>query len=338
MKKLIAILVVMITMINYISFAQDAEEENVADQASVGKDHPIDYKQTLIDFTQIDPELDENLSIAYGNELALTLPPEEVETLPPINYGLKNWRLVPASSIKRTEVFKASRVQSVVVQAGEYAGQHVLGVKIKFPSYNYDMFVNIEPPFMPDTSNPAFNNNGVLDNVGIVRSAYITVYGLYQPEKLYLVTEDDDGATHEFGFGSLYYIGWRTLEWINPDYIYDVRDREIDRRPLYPRASSKRRFKSIIIQRSALNGTTDFVTYIKDVALTYDKAINNDLFNDIANEETWRIIEDSYSQRERLMIKKAATDRYFEYLEERKLYFKNEAVESGIATSDGGGQ
>lgn len=307
----------MFVSVGYIVFAQDAATD--ADTTET-QDNPVAYKQVLIDFTKLGKETNDQLAMSYGNDLSLTLPEDEAQNLPTINYAIDNWVVTPNSSIRTVEVFRESRVEGVTAQAGKYEGQMVLGVKIQFPDYNFDMFVDIAPPFLPNTKNVAFLNNGYLDNVGSVKSAYMTVYGLYQPEKIYLITEDTDGLEYQYAFGSLDFIGWRELEWINPAYIQDVRDRESDTRPLYPRASVQRRFKNIKVQRSAVDGTTDFVTYIKDIAVTYDKSVNDDLFNDFANEETWKILADSVSKREEILLKRTTIKRYFEYLEQRKQY------------------
>lgn len=322
MKKLIAILIVVLVTGSVI--AQDTPKKET-------KEYRIQFKETLIDFTKIDPENDPNLTIAFGKDLSLTLPESELATLQPVNYGLQHWIVEPQNSIRTPEVLDISRTIGVVVQSGEYKDATVLGIRLKFPEYLFNMHFNISPPFPPTFNSQIFleNTGGVLRNIGLVRSAYLTIYGLYQQEKIYIVTEDSNGEVYEYPFGALDFVGWRTLEWMNPTYLENAVERPIDDRPFYPRGSTSRRLKSIKIERSALYPDTDFVTYIHSISLTFDRAINEDLFPEFANEDTWGIIKEISSKRENLSIHRTATKRYFQHLESRKKYDIKKDVQSG---------
>lgn len=317
MKKLIAIF--LIAIVTYSTFAQDVGVE----LEKGTEDYRKQYRKTLIDFTQIDQEQDQTLFIEYSNMLKITLPKAEADNLPKIDYALQNWKVIPQRSIRYPHILDAGYTKGVEVLEGDLAGQTVFGIKIKFPDFNFDMYVDVQPPFppvsTPSVDNP-FVNNGLLLNVGMVRSAYMTVYGLYQDEKLYLVTEDDLGNEYEYSFGSLNFVGWKTMEWVNPNYLENTLVREIKQAPFYPRMSSSRRIKTIKVQRSAVNGTLDFVTYIKNIEFVYDNAVNENLFNEFAHEETWKILENSSMLREKILLEKTSIERYFEYLNNRKKY------------------
>lgn len=332
MKKLIAILLIL--MVTGVIFSQTTEQ-NIDDEQELARQSRYDFRETLIDFSQIDRENDPTRVVVYNARLRNTLSPEAQAELDNenINFGLQYWRAIPQSSIRFPEVLASNRVIGVEVQNGggqqgyyvyPTPGQHVLGVRLKFPPYNFNMYVDIQPPFQPEFNNPDYENFGVLDNVGTVRSAYISLYGLYQQEKIYLVTEDTIGNTYEYLFGAMDFIGWQTLEWVNPSYIEDVRNRAIDYRPLYPRATSQRKYKSLKIERTGLYPTEDFVTYIHKLEFTFDKEINEDLFNEFAHEDTWKIIQEGSFLRQKLSLDRNTTEKYFEYLERRKLYNNKE--------------
>ena len=155
-------------------------------------------------------------------------------------------------------------------------------------------------------------------------------------ERLYLLTESIDGVEYEYPFGSLDFLGWQTLEWVNGNYIEDIKDRVIDVLPVYPTLTDARRIKSIKVERSALYPIVDFVTYISKIEVTYDKAIDPALLADFDHEDTWRIIENSASRKDEIVRKRTVTKRYFEYLDNRKKYDSN--INTGSTDAAGAGQ
>ncbi len=298
------------------------------------------FSQTLIDFSEFDPEYDKATEIDYSNFLtAFTLSSEELEQLK-MTYGINSWMIRPRSSIEFPDIIKNSFVRAVVVNdtAQNYAGETILGARIAFPEYPFEMFAEIVPPFRANHSGDAFVGKGLLNNVGIVRSAYITVYGLNQPERLYVVTEDVTGNEYEYSFGDLKFIGWKTLEWANPNYLRDIRSRELQSMPLYPQASSNRRLKAIKVVRSgSIYGGADFVTYIKDIKLTFDKAVDDELIGrDFDNEGVWGIVEKRIGIRDSVLYKRGLVQHALEYLEKRKKY--NYPEDSKIDSTGGSDQ
>ena len=175
MKKIIAICLGIIMVSS--TFAQNTA-------GGVGtREYRESYKEIFIDFTLIDPENEDTLAIEFSDDLKSALGDAE---LPNINYGLQHWRVVPQSSIALPEVLGESFVKGVEVQRGEFKGQTVLGIKLRFPAYSFDMTVEVEPPFLPlfyGSEATNYIGNGVIDNVGNIKSVYLTTYGLQQKRK-----------------------------------------------------------------------------------------------------------------------------------------------------------
>ena len=112
-----------------------------------------------------------------------------------------------------------------------------------------------------------------MKNVGVLKSLSITVYGANFPNGLGVVVEDQDGTEQTMFMDYLQFDGWRTLTWNNPNYVTDVRNRELRKFPLYPKGMPYLKLKGIFIYRDAAQEGGDFVTYFKDIKITYDKAI-----------------------------------------------------------------
>lgn len=350
MKKII-LLILGLSYMGGTIFAQDNDstpQTPSENQINEDQEYREGYAKTLIDFSKLGPKYDKPTEIDYSSYLSsFTLKPEEIEQLK-MSYALNSWKVRPRSSIEFPDIIKNSFVKAVKVKdtATKYADENVLGARITFPDYPFEMFAEIIPPFHanPDAivtdenGNPkrVFAGKGILDNVGIVRSAYITVYGLNQPERLYVITEDVTGNKYEYSFGDLKFIGWKTLEWTNPNYLRDVRSREVQSLPLYPQPSSNRRLKAIKIVRSGgIYGGADFVTYIKDIKLTFDKAVDDELIGrDIDNEQIWGIVRQRIGIRDSVLYKRSLVERSHEYLENRKKYNYPDPADSSIQSTN----
>jgi len=90
--------------------------------------------------------------------------------------------------------------------------------------------------------------------------------------------------------GYLDFDGWRTLTWENPNYITDVKQRDLRRTPLYPETMPSVKFNSFTIYRHGSQIGGDFVTYIKDVQMVYDLAVL-EAERDINDEAAWGILQ-----------------------------------------------
>src|SRR5690606_10836478 len=124
---------------------------------------------------------------------------------------------------------------------------------------------------------------GVVKNVGVLRRITLNVFGLNFPHTISVILMDQSNQEREYVMGNLAFDGWRSLEWDNPNYISEVRNRELRTFPLYPNSVPMLKLVGFRIYRDASIAGGDFVTYIKDVNVIYDQAVLN-LERDIDDE------------------------------------------------------
>ncbi|MDR3248753.1 MAG: flagellar filament outer layer protein FlaA, partial [Treponema sp.] len=144
-----------------------------------------------------------------------------------------------------------------------------------------------------DITQPAY---GVVKNVGTIKSVEVNAYGLNFPHGLSVILIDSDGIEKSYFMGYLNYEGWRPLRWNNPQYISEVRNRELRIYPLYPLSTPFVKFGGFMLQRDADHVGGDFIAYFKDVKIIYDRAVANP-DRDIDDEAVWSIIYDRETQK-----------------------------------------
>ncbi len=297
-------------------------------------------KRVLIDFTEI---ASRDLFYDYGASLGIQLEGAEADQLKQ-SYNISNWKVSVQSSLQYPQVLEKSQVKAANVTGGVYQGEQVLGVRTYFPDYNYEMAIEIQPPYSPfntisqrefDPFGP-YKGIGYLDNVGDIYKATITVYGLRQEEHIFVVTEDSDGNTYEYPFGALNFIGWRELVWENPDYLIKDTSTRINL-PIYPQYSSDLVLKSVKVVHSSYHKNPDFVTYVRDINVIVDQA-ETSIDNDIENEEIWNIINENTYEKRSTQIKALDMQLYFDFLEKRKAwdYSLNNLTNSDTSSVDNG--
>jgi hypothetical protein len=135
---------------------------------------------------------------------------------------------------------------------------------------------------------------------------------------------DADGNENVVFMGYLKFDGWGELRWDNPQYVENVRNREIRLYPLYPKSTPFVKFGGFIIQRDAATEGGDFVAYFKDVKVIYDKAVV-DTERDIDDEGLWNIIQDREIARKNAEMSRFGQQQVLRYLESQK-----KATESGF--------
>ncbi len=302
-----------------------AEQQVLVDFSQLAiADNDSEHEPTIVDFSQTAP---------------IGLSQEEVQALR-TSYAIKNWRVELSSSIQFPQSLNASVVRQVPVsQSSElFAGEDLLGFRVLFPDYNFDMYAYLVPPIAPlaglDTQAVDANGDivtapedlnkgnkflgyGLIKNVAVINSATMTVYGLNQPEKIYVDLLDHEGKQYELAFGDLKFFGWDTLTYNNEAYISDIYDRPIIDLPVYPQLSSDIFFDKIKIFRSRYFGTTDFVTYVRDIVIDYDPVTDLDIFEDIDHEGTWQIISQSQQRRNRILFERVSREEFLRYLQKR---------------------
>ena len=231
--------------------------------------------------------------------------------------AIQNWDVVFNAS-SRTPINMA---QTFTREAASRQWGTVMGVRVHFPLDPAYSKATVKPPFMipafepqatvmddgtivydegvngvtrtsrfeaQEAGAPAY---GIVKNVGTIRSVAVNVYGLNFPHGLNVILLDDHGDEIVCFMGYLNFDGWRELTWTNPQYITDVRNRDLRLVPLYPFHQPFIRFGGFRLDRDADALGGDFVTYFKDVKLIYDKAVL-DTERDIEDEDIWNIIFD----------------------------------------------
>lgn len=307
-----------------------ADEAVLIDFALLGGDYPADNpvhnERTLVDY-----------SIAAGSSFT-----EEEKAEMRISLAINSWEVDLASSSRNVTTISDSIVRSAQVREGaaQYEGQTVMGVRVRFPTDPFNSWALIRPPFeIPafadleevqddgSLSTPQeeqgrgrkFDNYGVVKNVGVLRSVSMNVHGLNFPHGISVVLQDENNNQHEIFMGYLNFDGWRTLEWRNPNYITEVRNREIRAMPLYPNLSPLRKLIGIRIYRDAAQVGGDFISYVKDITLTYDRAVLQ-LERDIDDEAVWGILQTREQARRDAELRRLGNIQVLRYLEQRKMH------------------
>lgn len=323
-----------------------AEEATLIDFAQLTADYPADdprhNSQTLVDF-----------SLAAGSSYT-----EEEKADMKISLAIPDWEITLASSSENVDTLSNSEVRPAPVREGaaQYGGETVLGARVYFPNQPYNGWALIEPPFeipaYADVTEVAddgsltvpqeeqgrgtkFDNFGVVKNIGVLRSVTVTVNGLNFPHGMSIVLQDENNEEQEIFMGYLDFDGWRDLTWMNPNYVSDVRDRELRTFPLYPNLSPMRKLIGIRIYRDAEMQGGDFITYVKDISLTYDRAVLQ-LERDINDESVWGILQDREAARREAELRNLGNIQVLRYLEERKMH--SGEMEEGETAENGEGE
>jgi len=116
----------------------------------------------------------------------------------------------------------------------------------------------------------------------------------------------------------LQFDGWRTLTWNNPNYVTDVRNRQLRVFPLYPKGMPYLKLVGLVIYRDAQQEGGDLVTYFRDITITYDKAIL-DTTRDINDESIWGILKQRQEARRLAELKRLGNIQVLRFLEQQKM-------------------
>jgi hypothetical protein len=306
-------------------------------------------KHALIDFSQLAGTadandktvvLDEATTIDYADQAGASFTQAETTKLK-TSLAITSWEIQLASSAQTTtnqsmtEVKVAyvspKSVSQVVPPTTNGNPTAVLGARIHFPDFAINSFAVIKPAFTipayatkkgnednADLKGNQFVGYGVLKNVGTIRDMQLTVLGRNFPNTISIILENQNGEEQEIQFGSLKFDGWKQLTWHNPDYQTEVRNREINTIPLYPRSVPFIKLKGIKIHRDGANDGGDFVTYIKDISVIYDVALV-DRQTDIDDEALWNITKQREANARLSEIKTLGAQQVLRVLEQKKL-------------------
>ncbi|AJA58972.1 flagellar filament outer layer protein FlaA [Borrelia miyamotoi] len=213
-----------------------------------------------------------------------------------LNLGLNNWIVLLTPSARMQAYVKNSFVSPAVVkgESKRYAGDTILGVRVFFPKYSQSSAMILPPfkiPFYAGEDGNQFLGKGLIDNVKTMKEVKVTVYSLGYEADLEVLFEDMSGMEYVYPLGTLRFKGWVDLVWSNPNYLSSINSRMIkDNIPNYPLPSSKMRFKALRILKSHSSREQNFIFYVKDVRVIYDK-LNVSFDSEIDNESTFKIYE-----------------------------------------------
>ena len=340
MKRIAILLTIGLILVGFTVFAEESVlidfSQLEADIAVGDAEDPNENEATIIDFA----------------DKAGTGFTEEEKAMMKTSLAINNWEVELASSSSTVFNLAHSMAKEVPVRedATRYAGERVLGVRVHFPTEPYNSWAMVRPPFeipfymrkttvqddgtvVPDPEDvqrTKFDGYGVVKNVGVIKSLSMNVLGLNYPHGVEIVLKDQDNREHSIFMGYLYFDGWRTLTWQNPNYITEVKDREIRRYPLYPKATPAMKLMGIRILRDKEQVGGDFITYVKDITMTYDKAVLT-LDMDINNEEVWGILEQREESRRTAEFERLGEIQVLRTLERKKMHAVEEEADGGGA-------
>ncbi|MDR0312459.1 MAG: flagellar filament outer layer protein FlaA [Treponema sp.] len=322
MKRIFILLVVLL-----LAGAAFAEEAILIDFSLLTADimnnqagNPTQNRQTVMDY-----------SMVAGSSYT----PEQRAVMK-TSLAITNWEVLFTSSSRTvTNIANTYTREAPSQQWGT-----VMGVRVHFPLENFYSKATIKPPFeipayepQADVGNDgaisASTSNGitgpsrfeegygVVKNVGTIRSVAVNTYGLNFPHGLNVILIDSDGIEKTVFMGYLNFEGWAELTWTNPQYIMDVRNRELRIYPLYPTSTPFVKFGGFRIDRDADAVGGDFIGYFKDVKIIYDKAVL-DTDRDIDDETLWNIIRDRETQKKIFEMERFGQNQVLQYLEAQK--------------------
>jgi hypothetical protein len=276
--------------------------------------------------------------------------------------AIRNWDVLLASSSRSNlnQSLSMTAEAQIDKNAKQFADKSVMGFRIRFPVADYNSWAKVMPPFtIPafepkasvddqgiitpakdqgtdpvnarlsrfegqyDASTKITTALGIVKNVGVIKSIAVTVKGLNFPHGLSVVLLDSDGNEKNIFMGYLNFDGWKELRWDNPAYVQDIRNRELRVFPLYPKSTPMVKFDGFVVTRDAANDGGDFVAYVKDVKILYDKAVLEPV-RDIDDEAIWGIVSKKEAERKSMESKRFGSTQVLRYLEKMKQESKSD--------------
>jgi hypothetical protein len=301
--------------------------ELVPDVTVGDSDQPNENEATMIDFSEV-------AGASYD---------EEIRKRMKTSLAIENWYVQLASSARTVANQALSYTREATLKdtakpfdGVEMAGKTVLGIRIHFPLPSFNSYALITPPFeipayqvatqlQGDTlvevqgdEGTKFDGYGVVKNVGVLKSVEATVYGSNFPNGFGIILKDQNEKEMTIYMDHLLFDGWRKLVWNNPNYISEVRNRELRKYPLYPKSEPFMKLIGLIIYRDSMQEGGDIITYVKDIEITYDLALL-DTQRDINDEAIWGILTERLEARKRAELRRVGDIQVLRSLEKEKM-------------------
>ena len=308
----------------------------------------------IVDFTLFDADIiaDENgnptqnarSAMDFGVAAGATFTDDQ-KALMRTSLSLPNWEVLLNSSARNVTSIATSTVVAAPVREEAkvpFAGQNVMGVRVLYPTSMVNASAIIKPPFdipayepmatvdengdaQPQTDEEKASGKtrfedgyGVVKNVGTIKSLAVTTMGMNFPHGVYVLLKDNDNIERRYFMGYLGFDGWRELRWNNPQYVTEVRQREIRVVPIYPRGLPFVKFTGFEITRDAMHEGGDFIGYFKDVKVIYDKAVLQ-TERDIADEDLWGIINKKEKAKQNFEMSRFGEKQVLRFMEKDKM-------------------
>jgi len=308
----------------------------------------IDFSKIAADYPSDDPDQNSATMVDFSQAAGATFSDEEKAHMV-TSLAIENWEVILNSSARTVENQSNSYTRTTTVKedAKQYAGEKVMGVRIRFPEEPFNATAVIKPPFeIPaymDTTEVQddgtlvvpegearkgrkFDNMGIVKNVGILKSITVTLYGRNFPHELSIIIADENNMQQTVKLGYVQTDGWTKLEWVNSEYINDVRNRELIKAPLYPKSAPFVKLAGFAVRKDSTVIGGDSVLYLKDVNIIYDKAVL-DLEGDIDDESVWNILQDRENARRAAELKRLGQLQVLRYLEQQKMHAEQGSIE-----------
>ncbi len=300
----------------------------------------IDFTELVADWPADDPTQHEATIFDFSGSRAAQGLPDDLQAQLKSSLAIENWDVELSSSSRFVDLVANSLVRPATVSdnATRYPGDTVLGVRASFPTEPFNSYAIIRPPFeIPAYADPVevdadgtvtvaqenvgtgtqFDGFGVVKNVGILRSVIVNAFANNYPHGLSVLMENERNEVQEIFLGYLDFDGWRTLQWDNPNYIQNVRNRELRRSPLYPNLAPFQKLVGFVIYRDGAQIGGDFISYIADVTLVYDRAVLT-LDRDINDEQVWGILQEREQARREAELSRLGEIQVLRFLEEQR--------------------
>ncbi len=308
-------------------------------------------ENTLIDFTLLTSDVTVGEGDASRPEHERTLVDfaevagasftDEERSLMKSSLFIENWEVDLNSSAQSamTQANSQVRLARVRDDADQFGGDPVLGARVNFPTEPWNAWAVIRPPFEIqayanrtqlsgegevveaqgddiEEGDKFGDGYGVLKNVGVLKQVGLNVYGLNFPHSISVILQDENNERHEIFMGYLEFDGWRQLIWDNPNYITDVRDRELRTYPLYPNLQPMMKLVGFRVYRDGAAVGGDFITYIRDVTLVYDEA-RLQLQEAIPHDDLWGILDQREDERRRAELRRLGNQQVLRFIEQQ---------------------
>ena len=310
-------------------------------------------RSILIDFSELTPDVsvgaateanEHEATMIDFSEVAGASYDEEIKKRMKTSLAIENWYVQLASSSRtvgnqaKSYTKEAQLKQTAKPFDGEeMAGKTVMGVRVHFPLPNFNSYALVTPPFeipayqvatqlqgdslveVEGDEGTKFDGYGVVKNVGVLKSVEATVYGSNFPNGFGLILKDQDEKEMTIYLDNLQFDGWRKLVWNNPNYITEVRNREIRKFPLYPKSAPFVKLIGLIVYRDSMQEGGDLVAYMKDIEITYDLALL-ETQRDINDEAIWGILTERQEASKRAELSRVGDMQVLRSLEKEKMH------------------